>query len=163
MQITLILVYIHWCPVITSVQELINNCFYISLCRSARYAWRILQREDILHNDNMQELNVVMLCSHFCTSQFLLASVFTPVQCLSGILLQETNAWWECLVMRMIWFLLSGESLGTRLHTRLVSAWICIQEYNKSCEKGPWVRRNESQSLPTLYLRNQVPKQQTSF
>ena len=62
----------------TSIQELIGNCFYISLSRSACC---ILPREDKIDDAYMQELNAVVLyVVIFVPSQFLLASVFlTPV------------------------------------------------------------------------------------
>ena len=104
------LLCIHRSPVITSVQKLIGNCFYISLCRSAdtsRSAHRILPYEGILNYmmlSYMQELNaVVLIVVIFVPSQFLLASVLLILQCLSGMLLasfpgktsilQETDAY----------------------------------------------------------------------
>ena len=45
-------VNMHWCPVITSVQELIGNCFYIFLCPEvqklhSKSAYHIVPCEDI--------------------------------------------------------------------------------------------------------------------
>ena len=60
-----------------SVQELIGNCFYISLCRSAEASFKIcllyiLPREDITYDAYMQELNAIVLyVVIFVPSQFL--------------------------------------------------------------------------------------------
>ena len=67
----------------TSVQELIGNCFYISLCRSTVASFKIClsyaptQRQVYM----LQELNAVVLYVVIVVpSQFLLTSVFlTPV------------------------------------------------------------------------------------
>ena len=75
------------CPVITSVQELIKNCFAELQKLHSRSPCHILPCEDIIGDAYIQELNAIVLYAVlFVLSRF----HSSLLQCLSGIL-QETD------------------------------------------------------------------------